>query len=53
MSIQSDCWIRERTVRHRMSTPFSEKQGASGVISYGICSFDYDLRVSTEPGGAG
>jgi hypothetical protein len=36
-----------------MSALFSEKLGASGVNSYGICSFDYDLRVSAEPGGAG
>ena len=48
MSIQSDRWIREQAIQHRMIEPFSEKQVASGVISYGLSSYGYDLRVSDE-----
>jgi dCTP deaminase len=45
MSIQSDRWIREQAIKHRMIEPFSEKQVAGGVISYGLSSYGYDLRV--------
>ena len=48
MSIQSDRWIREQAIKHRMIEPFSEKQVAKGVISYGLSSYGYDLRVSDE-----
>jgi len=48
MSIQSDRWIREQAVHHRMIEPFSEKQVREGVISYGLSSYGYDLRVSDE-----
>jgi dCTP deaminase len=48
MSIQSDRWIREQAVKHRMIEPFSEKQVREGVISYGLSSYGYDLRVSDE-----
>jgi dCTP deaminase len=30
MSIQSDRWIREQAVKHRMIEPFSEKQVREG-----------------------
>ena len=48
MSIQSDRWIREQAIDHRMIEPFCEKQVAAGVISYGVSSYGYDLRVSDE-----
>jgi dCTP deaminase len=48
MSIQSDRWIREQATEHRMIEPFSEKQVREGVISYGLSSYGYDLRVSDE-----
>ena len=47
MSIQSDRWIREQSLKG-MITPFSEKQVREGVISYGLSSYGYDLRVSDE-----
>jgi len=31
-----------------MIVPFSEKQVREGVISYGLSSYGYDLRVSDE-----
>ena len=48
MSIQSDRWIREQALKHRMIEPFSEKQVREGVVSYGLSSYGYDLRVSDE-----
>jgi dCTP deaminase len=48
MSIQSDRWIREQALKHRMIEPFSEKQVAGNVISFGVSSYGYDLRVSDE-----
>lgn len=48
MSIQSDRWIRQQAIDHRMIEPFSETQIAVGVISYGLSSYGYDLRVSNE-----
>jgi dCTP deaminase len=35
-------------MEHRMIEPFSEKQVREGVISYGLSSYGYDLRVSDE-----
>ncbi|MGO8718491.1 MAG: dCTP deaminase [Acidobacteriaceae bacterium] len=48
MSIKSDRWIRENALQKQMITPFSEKQVHEGVISYGLSSYGYDLRVSDE-----
>ena len=47
MSIQNDRWIREQALKG-MIEPFHEKQVREGVISYGLSSFGYDLRVSNE-----
>ena len=33
---------------HDMINPFSEKQVGQGVISYGLSSYGYDLRVADE-----
>jgi len=48
MSIKSDRWIREKALQNKMIEPFSEKQVREGVISYGLSSYGYDLRVSDE-----
>ena len=48
MSIKSDRWIREQAAKHAMIAPFNEKQVREGVISYGLSSYGYDLRVSDE-----
>ena len=48
MSIKSDRWIREQALSHAMISPFCEKQVKEGVISYGLSSYGYDLRVSDE-----
>jgi len=48
MSIKPDRWIREMCVKHRMIEPFEEKQVRAGVISYGISSYGYDIRIAEE-----
>ena len=35
-------------LKHAMISPFSEKQMSQGVISYGLSSYGYDLRVADE-----
>src|SRR5512140_3010803 len=46
--IKSDKWIRRAALERGMINPFSEKQVREGVISYGISSYGYDLRVAEE-----
>ena len=48
MSIKSDRWIRKMALEHDMISPFHEKQMREGVISYGVSSYGYDLRVADE-----
>ena len=53
MGIKSDAWIRRMAQKEGMIEPFSPTQvrkseaGAS-IISYGLSSYGYDLRVSNE-----
>jgi dCTP deaminase len=46
--IKSDRWIRKMAQEKDMINPFSEKQVREGVISYGLSSYGYDLRVADE-----
>ena len=46
--LKSDRWIRKMAEEHDMINPFSEKQVREGVISYGLSSYGYDLRVADE-----
>ena len=48
MSIKPDHWIRKMALEHGMIEPFEEKLVRSGVISYGLSSFGYDIRVASE-----
>ena len=48
MSIKSDTWIRRMALEHRMIEPFVDGQVRSGVISYGVSSYGYDVRVGDE-----
>ena len=50
--IKSDRWIRRMAQEHDMINPYSEKQVSAGVISYGVSSYGYDLRVADEIGRA-
>ncbi|HWH59860.1 MAG TPA: dCTP deaminase [Terriglobales bacterium] len=46
--LKSDRWIRKMALEQGMINPFSEKQVREGVISYGLSSYGYDLRVADE-----
>jgi dCTP deaminase len=48
MAIKSDKWIRRMAVEHRMIEPFEHAQVRQGVISYGLSSYGYDIRVADE-----
>ncbi|HZP47435.1 MAG TPA: dCTP deaminase [Vicinamibacterales bacterium] len=48
MSIKSDRWIRRMAKEHRMIEPFEDRQVRAGVISYGVSSYGYDLRVADD-----
>ena len=52
MSLQSDRWIRQMAKTHGMIEPFVETQvryvEGERVISFGLSSYGYDLRVANE-----
>ena len=48
MSIKPDYWIRRMAQEHGMIEPFVEGQVRAGVVSYGLSSFGYDIRVADE-----
>ena len=48
MAVMSDRWIRKMAQEQEMIKPFAENQVREGVISYGISSYGYDLRVADE-----
>lgn len=46
--IKNDRWIKKQALEKKMIEPFEESQMRDGVISFGVSSFGYDLRVSDE-----
>ena len=48
MSIKSDRWITRMAREHGMIEPFVEGQVREGVISFGVSSYGYDVRVADE-----
>jgi dCTP deaminase len=48
MTIRSDRWIRRMAQEHGMIEPFEPQQRRDGVISYGVSSYGYDVRVADE-----
>jgi dCTP deaminase len=48
MSIKSDRWITEMAREHGMIEPFEAGQVRNGVISYGVSSYGYDIRIADE-----
>jgi dCTP deaminase len=48
MGIKSDNWIRSMAQEKRMIEPFVENQVRQGVVSYGLSSYGYDIRVADE-----
>lgn len=48
MGLKPDHWIRKMAQEHSMIEPFVESQKRDGVISYGVSSYGYDMRVADE-----
>jgi len=48
MGVKSDRWIRTMAKEHGMIEPFADEQVREGVISYGVSSYGYDMRVARE-----
>ena len=48
MSIRPDHWIKAMAVDHGMIQPFEETQVREGVISYGLSSYGYDIRLADD-----
>ena len=52
MSVKSDSWIKKMATDHDMISPFSPQQireeKGKKVVSYGLSSYGYDIRVADE-----
>ena len=48
MGLKADRWIRKMALEQGMIEPFVDTQVREGVISYGLTSYGYDLRVADE-----
>jgi dCTP deaminase len=48
MGLKPDYWIQNMAREHAMIEPFAENQVRNGVISYGVSSYGYDIRVADE-----
>jgi dCTP deaminase len=48
MGLKPDHWIRRMAVEKGMIEPFADSQVRQGVISYGVSSYGYDIRISDE-----
>jgi len=48
MGLKADTWIREQSLQNQMIQPFSEELVAKDIVSYGLSSYGYDIRVSNS-----
>ena len=48
MGLKPDHWIRKMALEEKMIEPFVDSQVRDGVISYGVSSYGYDVRVADE-----
>jgi len=48
MGLKPDHWIRKMAIEQKMIEPFVDRQIRDGVISYGVSSYGYDVRVANE-----
>ena len=48
MPVKSDRWIRQMAREKGMIEPFADAQVRQGVISYGVSSYGYDVRIADE-----
>lgn len=48
MGLKPDHWIRKMALEEGVIEPFVDHQRRDGVISYGLSSYGYDIRVANE-----
>jgi dCTP deaminase len=48
MGLKNDAWIRQMANEQNMIDPFVDDQVREGVISFGLSSYGYDIRVTDE-----
>lgn len=48
MGLKPDHWIRKMALEQGMIEPYVDNQVREGVISYGVSSYGYDIRVADE-----
>lgn len=48
MGLKSDKWIKEQSLQNAMIEPFCNDNIGKGVVSYGLSSYGYDIRVANE-----
>ena len=48
MTVKSDRWIRRMALEQGMIEPFTDRQVREGVISYGLSSYGYDVRIADD-----
>jgi dCTP deaminase len=48
LAIKADKWIRRMALEHGMIEPFVDSQVRTGVVSFGLSSYGYDIRVADE-----
>jgi dCTP deaminase len=48
MGLKPDHWIKKMALEQRMIEPFVDSQVRNGVISYGVSSYGYDIRIADE-----
>jgi dCTP deaminase len=48
VAIKADRWIRKMALEHGMIEPFVDSQVSAGVVSFGLSSYGYDIRVADE-----
>jgi dCTP deaminase len=48
MGLKPDHWIRKMAREQHMIEPFADSQVRNGVISFGVSSYGYDIRVADE-----
>lgn len=48
MAIKSDKWIKRMSLEYDMIRPFEPDQIREGIISFGLSSYGYDIRLSNK-----
>ncbi|MBN1504974.1 MAG: dCTP deaminase [Candidatus Eisenbacteria bacterium] len=48
MPLKCDKWIRKMALERGMIAPFEDGQVSKGVVSFGLSSYGYDLRIADE-----